>query len=149
MLSSGMDIGPAAAGDLPAIRDLLRGCALTADDVDGEGAQHFLVAREGGELAGCIGLEVHAEAGLLRSFAVAQSHRRRGVGAVLHERAVELARNLGTRDLFILTTTVRERALRNGFEDVARESVPEVIREGSQFRALCPASAACMRLRLT
>jgi amino-acid N-acetyltransferase len=67
---------------------------------------------------------------------------------VLHERAVELARNLGTRDLFILTTTVRERALRDGFEDVARESVPETIREGSQFRGMCPASAACLRLRV-
>ena len=144
-----MDIGPAAASDLPAIRDLLRACALSSDDVDGKGAQRFLVAREGGDLAGCIGLEVHGEAGLLRSFAVAQSHRRRGVGAVLHERAVELARDLGIHDLFILTTTVRERALRDGFEDVARESVPEVIREGSQFQGLCPATAACMRLRLT
>jgi N-acetylglutamate synthase-like GNAT family acetyltransferase len=54
----------------------------------------------------------------------------------------------GIRDLYILTTTVRERALRDGFEDVARERVPETIREGSQFRGLCPASAACMRLRL-
>jgi amino-acid N-acetyltransferase len=67
---------------------------------------------------------------------------------VLHGRAVELARALGIRDLYILTTTVRERALRIGFEDVARESVPEVIREGSQFRGLCPASAACLRLRV-
>jgi amino-acid N-acetyltransferase len=67
---------------------------------------------------------------------------------VLHERAVELARDLGIRDLFILTTTVRERALRDGFEDVAREVVPAAIREGSQFQGLCPASAACMRLRL-
>jgi amino-acid N-acetyltransferase len=143
-----MDIGPAAAGDLPAIRDLLRACALSPDDVDGTGAQRFLVARDGGELVGCIGLEVHGEAGLLRSFAVVRSHRRRGVGAVLHERAVELARDLGIRDLFILTTTVRERALRDGFEDLAREQVPEAIREGSQFRGLCPASAACMRLRV-
>jgi amino-acid N-acetyltransferase len=146
MLFSGMNIGPASAGDLPAIRDLLRGCALSADDVNGEGTQRFLVAREGGDLAGCIGLEVHGEAGLLRSFAVAPAFRRRGVGAALHDAAVEVARELGIRDLYILTTTVRERALRDGFEDVMRESVPEVIREGSQFRGLCPASAACMRL---
>jgi amino-acid N-acetyltransferase len=50
------------------------------------------------------------------------------------------------KELYILTTTVRERALRDGFEDVARESVPEGIRQGSQFQGSCPASAACMRL---
>jgi amino-acid N-acetyltransferase len=143
-----MDIGPASAGELPAIRDLLRACALSPDDVDGEGTQRLLVARDGRELLGCIGLEVHGEAGLLRSFAVAPSHRRRGVGAALNEAAVGLARELGIRDLYILTTTVREQALRAGFEDVAREGVPAVIREGSQFRGQCPASAACMRLRV-
>jgi amino-acid N-acetyltransferase len=143
-----MDIVPAAAGDLPAIRDLLQGCALSTDDVDGSGAQRFLVAGECKDLLGCIGLEAHGAAGLLRSFAVAPGSRGRGVGAMLHGRAVELARELGIRDLYILTTTVRERALRDGFEDVARESVPEAIREGSQFRGLCPTSAACMRLRV-
>lgn len=144
-----MDIGPAAAGDLPAIRDLLRDCALSTDDVDGRGAQHFLVAREGGAVVGSIGLEVHGEAGLLRSFAVASAFRRRAVGAKLHDRAVEMARELGVRDLYILTTTVRERALRDGFEDVERGSVPTSIREGSQFQGRCPATAACMRLRVT
>jgi amino-acid N-acetyltransferase len=148
MLWSGMDIGPASAGDLPAIRDLLRGCALSADDVDGSGAQRFLAARELGAMAGCIGLEVHGEAGLLRSFAVAPAFRRRGVGAALHDAAVGVARGLGVKDLYILTTTVRERALGDGFEDVARESVPAAIREGSQFKGQCPASAACMRLRV-
>jgi amino-acid N-acetyltransferase len=148
VLSSGMDIGPAPAGDFPAIRDLLRACALSADDVDGRGAQRFLVAREGGELQGCIGLEVHGEAGLLRSFAVAPAHRRRGMGAALHDRAVAMARELGVRELYILTTTVRGRALRDGFEDVPREAVPEAIREGGQFRGMCPASAACMRARV-
>ncbi len=123
-------------------------CGLSAEDVDGKGVQRFLVAREGGELVGCIGLEVHGEAGLLRSFAVAPASRRRGIGAVLHEAAVGLARDLGVKELYLLTTTVRERALRWGFEDVAREEVPPSIRAGSQFRGLCPATAACLRLRV-
>jgi amino-acid N-acetyltransferase len=148
MVWSGMDIGPAAAGDLPAIRDLLLACALSPDDVDGAGDQRLLIAREGEKLAGCIGLEVNGEAGLLRSFAVAPAFRRRGVGASLHDAAVALARGLGIRDLYILTTTVRERALRDGFEDVERGSVPAAIREGSQFNGQCPASAACMRMRV-
>jgi amino-acid N-acetyltransferase len=142
-----MDIGRAAAGDLPAIRALLRACDLRDEDV-GEAGQHFFLAHSGADLAGCIGIEVHGRDALLRSFAVAPAWRRQGLGAALHERAVEEARSLGIRDLYLLTTTVRERALRDGFEDVAREAVPEAIREGSQFRGLCPASAACMRVRV-
>ncbi|MGA8890282.1 MAG: arsenic resistance N-acetyltransferase ArsN2 [Anaeromyxobacteraceae bacterium] len=143
-----MEVRPATRDDLPAIRALLEASALPAADVDGEGAQRLLVAREDGRLAGCIGLEVHGDAGLLRSFAVAPPLRRRGIGAALHDAAVVQARTLGVRDLYVLTTTVKERALRTGFEEVAREQVPEALRAGAQFRSLCPASAACLRLRL-
>lgn len=130
------------------MRSLLEACGLDSSDVAGGPAQRFLVARAGGEIVGCIGLEIHGPSGLLRSFAVAPAWRRHGLGAALHAAAREMARAEGVRELYILTTTVRERALRDGFEDVARERVPEAIREGSQFRGLCPASAACMRLRL-
>jgi amino-acid N-acetyltransferase len=139
----------ASPEEIPRIRALLQACTLSAEDVDGEGAQRFLVARENGEIVGCIGLEVHGEAGLLRSFAVAPASRRRGVGALLHEAAVGLARELGVQELYLLTTTVRERALRGGFEEVAREDVPASIREGSQFRGMCPATAACLHRRVS
>jgi len=142
-----VDVAPATPADLPAVRELLLACDLRIEDVGGEG-QHFLLAREGGNLLGCIGLEIHGEAGLLRSFAVAPAARRRGIGAVLNDAALGLARSLSVRDLFILTTTVRERALRDGFVDVPREEVPEAIRAGPQFRGLCSATAACMRRRL-
>jgi len=142
-----MDIGRAAAGDLPEIRALLRACDLRDEDV-GEAIQVFLIARSGPELAGCIGLEVHGEDGLLRSLAVAPECRRRGLGAALHDRAVEVARGLGVRRLFLLTSTVRERASRSGFEDVPREELPASIRDSAQVRSLCPATAACMQLRI-
>jgi amino-acid N-acetyltransferase len=142
-----VEAAPATPADLPAVRELLLACGLLVEDVGGEG-QHFLLARDGEGLVGCIGLEVHGEAGLLRSFAVAPAARRKGIGAALNETALGLARSLGVRDLYILTTTVRERALRDGFVDLPREEVPDAIREGSQFRGLCPATAACMRMRL-
>lgn len=142
-----MEIGWASAGDLPEIRALLRACGLPDDDV-GTPGQRFLVARSGAGPLGCIGLEVHGPDALLRSFAVAPAQRRRGVGAALHDRAVKEAAALGVRRLYLLTTTVRERALRHGFADVPRELVPASIREGAQFRSLCPATAACMVLRV-
>jgi amino-acid N-acetyltransferase len=140
-----VDVAPATPADLPAVRDLLLACELRIEDVGGAG-QHFLLARAGAKLVGCIGLEVHGDAGLLRSFAVAPAARRQGIGAALHEAALRLARSLSVRDLYILTTTVRERALRDGFVDVPREEVPEAIRGGPQFQGLCTATAACMRV---
>ena len=134
--------------ELPRVRSLLEACGLEAGDVTGGPAQRFLVAREGGRIVGCIGLEVHGASGLLRSFAVEPSLRRRGLGNTLQAAAVELARAAGIRDLYLLTTTVRDRALRDGFVDVARELVPEPIRTGTQFRGLCPATASCMWLRV-
>ena len=142
-----MDIERASAGDLPEIRELLRACDLRDEDV-GEAGQHFLVARSGNELVGCIGLEVHGQDALLRSFAVLPARRRQGLGVALHDRAVAEARALGVRRLFLLTITVRERAARSGFEDVPRQEVPASIREGAQFGSLCPATAACMQLRI-
>jgi amino-acid N-acetyltransferase len=142
-----MDIGRAVAGDLPEIRALLRACDLRDEDVGG-GGQLFLIARSGAELTGCIGIEVHGRDALLRSFAVSPVCRGRGVGAALHGRAVEEARALGVRRLFLLTNTVRERAARSGFEDFPREDLPASIRDGAQVRLLCPATAACMQLRI-
>jgi amino-acid N-acetyltransferase len=142
-----MDIGRAAAGDLPEIRALLRACDLRDEDVGGAG-QVFLIARSGLELTGCIGVEFHGQDALLRSFAVSPACRGRGLGAELHDLAVEEARTLGVRRLFLLTSTVRDRAVRSGFEDFPREDLPASIRDGAQVRHLCPATAACMQLRI-
>jgi amino-acid N-acetyltransferase len=140
-----VEIREAAPGDLPAIRRLLAACGLPTADVGGAG-QKFLAATRRGALVGCIGLEEHGRAGLLRSFAVAPGERRRGIGAALHDRAVGLARSHGIDELWILTTTARERALRSGFAEAARDEVPEGVRESAQFRGLCPASASCLRM---
>ena len=142
-----MEIVTARAEELPGLRALVRSCGLRDEDM-GLPGQRFLLAREGGRLVGCIGLEPHGAAGLLRSFAVEPGWRGRGAGRALHERAVALSRELGIRDLYVLTTTVRKMALAWGFEEVARDAVPEPIRQGDQFRALCPASAACLRLKV-
>lgn len=75
-------------------------------------------------------------------------HRGLGLGAALHARAVEEARALGVRRLFLLTGTVQERAARSGFEAFPREDLPASIRDGAQVRSLCPATAACMQLRI-
>ena len=142
-----MRIRPAGPGDLPAIRELLRDSGLPADDVGTEG-QLFLVARDGERLRGCIGLEMAGEVGLLRSLVVAPEARGAGVGRALHDAAVGQARERGGVALYALTITIRDLAIRWGFEEVPRDEVPASIRAGAQFRSLCPATATCLRLRI-
>ena len=49
----------------------------------------------------------------------------------------------------LLTETADDFFSALGYRVVARESVPEAIRRSAEFRALCPASATCMRKALS
>ena len=141
-----LELAPARPEDLPAIRALLAEVGLPADDV-GAAEQVFLVASDGGGLAGCIGLEIHGESALLRSFAVSPQRQGKGIGRALSQRAIAEARARGVADLYLLTTTVEELASRAGFVRIDRAEVPEAVRASAQFRTLCSATAACMVLR--
>jgi amino-acid N-acetyltransferase len=54
-------------------------------------------------------------------------------------------RAAGVERLFALTTDAAAFLAAQGFEPVARESVPERIRGTAQFASLCPDSATVMR----
>lgn len=134
----------ARAHDLALARDLLRRVALPEDGV----ADHFgnyLVVRDASRLVGLCGVEVCGEDGLLRSVAVDPDYRDEGIGSLLVAGAKELARRLGLRDLYLLTTTAAPFFRRHGFEDRARDQAPEAVRESWEFRTGCPASSAFMR----
>ena len=140
---AGVSVERAGAGDLEAIRALLAACALPSADVGREG-QLFLVAREGGVLVGCVGLEPYGEAALLRSLAVTTERRGRGISLALHGAVVAEARSRGIRELYLLTTTVAPLLARWGFREIPREAVPEAVRRSPEFATLCPAAATCM-----
>ena len=60
----------ARSDDLEDILGLLRSVDLPETGV-AEAIERFVLIRDGGGLAGCCGLELHGEHGLLRSLAVA------------------------------------------------------------------------------
>jgi amino-acid N-acetyltransferase len=137
---------PAIASDWPAVAMLLQ-----RYDLPLEGAQahleNFVVAVNGkGELEGVAGLERYGEVGLLRSVAVAE--RRRGVGAALVERILELARSLGMQQVVLLTTTAADYFPRFGFQRIERSEAPAAVHASAEFQGACPASATVMLLRL-
>jgi amino-acid N-acetyltransferase len=65
----------------------------------------FWVADEDGEIVGCCCLEVYSpKIAELRSLAVRDSHRRRGIGAELTARAVEEAKRRGIPQVLVVTS---------------------------------------------
>lgn len=146
-MSESYGFRPATLDDAPAVRALLAGASLPVDDVS-VGRQQYLLAHSGGALVGCVGLEAYGDVGLLRSFAVEPTRRRQGLGAILFERMVAHALLGGVKTAYALTTSAERFCLAHGFERVERAEVPAPIAATAQFRALCPASAACFRRRL-
>jgi amino-acid N-acetyltransferase len=91
------------------------------------------------------GLEIHGEDGLLRSVAVEEDYRGQGLGASLVEAAMERAKKVSLRFVYLLTTSAREYFARRGFSDCPRDEAPAAIRESWEFRSGCPSTAAFMK----
>lgn len=142
-----MEIGPAGARDLEPL------CALLAAmDLPTEGLREHLgtalVAREGGDVVGCVALEVYGDAALLRSLAVVPSRQGTGVGRRLAQEALSLGRERGVRTFCLLTTTAPEFFARHfAFRRVPRDAVPMAVRQSIEFVSACPSSAQAMLLR--
>lgn len=98
---------PVRPVDLVDVRALLVCCQLPTEDLEHAHLEHFVVCRSGDELVGVVGLEVLGKMALLRSLAVAPTHRGRRVAHLLWDQARLLARDRSVRDLYLLTTTPR------------------------------------------
>lgn len=148
MTARGMDEGaprvrPAAPADLPAVERLLTASGLPLDGVR-EALPAFVVAEAGEDVVGVAGLEVCCDNALLRSVAVADAWRSRGVGRTLVTHVIADAESRGIHALYLLTTTADRYFPSFGFRQVTRDEVPEDVRATAEFRSACPASATVM-----
>ena len=137
-------IRQAQSSDRRAIRALLKKADLPFEDVQ-TGRQTFLVAVCEGRIVGTAGLEAYGESGLLRSLAVAEESRGRGLGSELVENMTEEARKTGVRELYLLTMTAAPFFTRRGFEKIDRSKAPAPLQGTTEFASLCPVSSVCMR----
>jgi N-acetylglutamate synthase-like GNAT family acetyltransferase len=133
----------AAPADLTAVEALLTASGLPLDGVR-DALASFVVAESGTDLVGVAGLEVCCDNALLRSVAVRPEWRSHGVGRALVTRVISDAESRGIRALYLLTTTADRYFPTFGFRTIARDDVPEDVRETSEFREACPASATVM-----
>jgi len=140
-------IEPARPDDLAAILALLERGRLPAAGIE----QHVagaVVARDDQRVIGCAAVELYEQAGLLRSVAVDQDFRGRGLGVRLTEAALTSARARGVRTLYLLTETAAGFFPRFGFRPIPRDQVSPAVRRSVEFTTACPASAQAMVVEL-
>jgi amino-acid N-acetyltransferase len=136
-------IRQAEARDLPAVLGLLSDAELPIDGA-AEHLESFFVVDEGDRIVASVGVEVHGDAALLRSLAVAPGSRGAGLGAALLRRALHEASGRAG-GVYGLTTTAETYLSRFGFERVPRSSLPEALLASSQLQGACPSSATAMK----
>ena len=138
------ELRPARPAELDAIAGLLRAADLPVEDLNAAMLDAFVVATEGGNCVGVVGLEIHESYALLRSLAVEPRHRSRGLGARLVAAIEADARARGVVALYLLTTTATTFFERVGYVAHDRAAVPSAIAATTEFSSLCPDTADCL-----
>ena len=127
-----------------AIAAILSAEKLPVDDLP-EPLDNFLVAVDGEQLIGVIGLEIYGGYGLLRSLAVLPGHRNRGIAGKLIQQLEDLATSRDLTELYLLTETAPGYFVRKGFRKITRDMVPDDVKKSSEFSHVCPVSAIVMK----
>ncbi|HWV55892.1 MAG TPA: arsenic resistance N-acetyltransferase ArsN2 [Longimicrobiales bacterium] len=139
----GAVLRPARPEDLPSVLTLLQASKLPVEGVAAAFGR-FVVADAEGRMVGAAGIEVYGSVGLLRSVAVAEGYRGRGLGAALTDTVLRRASAEGITDAYLLTETVAEFFAGCGFQRIARSDAPEDIRTSMEFARLCPTTSTLM-----
>jgi N-acetylglutamate synthase-like GNAT family acetyltransferase len=137
-------LGAARAEELEAVLGILVGSGLPTAGVTDFFPGGYVVARSGSNVVAVAGLEIHGDVGLLRSVAVLPARRGSGLARRLVDDRLRAAREHSLRAVYLLTTTASDYFRGLGFEDRARAEAPEPLRQSSEFRTVCPESAACL-----
>jgi len=142
---SDITIIPASVADLSAIKQLLTQNSLPLQGVD-DHWKTFVVARDGARIVGCGGSEAYQFAALIRSVAVADDYRSKGVGRRIVRQLIDRLASRGIREFYLLTTTAESYFKKRGFKTIDRDEVHPQLLASREFQDACPTSAVCMRL---
>jgi amino-acid N-acetyltransferase len=134
----------AAAEDLPSILALLAQAGLPTSDLAPGALEDFIVALDGGQVVGTVGLERHGDHGLLRSLVVAPGWRDQGLGRALVEAIEARAITAGLQSLTLLTQTAAPFFAARQYTAIDRAHAPAPVRSSREFTTLCPAASACL-----
>jgi len=132
---------------LDSVKSLLRDCGLPYEDC-GSHISNFIGIVDKESLIAIGGIEVLNKIGLLRSVAVQEDYRGRGLATVIVDYLHEQARTEALQSLFLLTETAESYFAKLGYRAVSRDELPVEIKATRQFQSLCPASAQAMEIQL-
>src|SRR5688500_15507568 len=132
-------IRTARTTDWPAVSALLTKTKLPLDGAEAALAG-FLLAFRGDHLVGSVGMVPYRDCAFLRSLAVDEEERRRGLGLLLVERLLDRARRDGRRSVVLLTETAAGFFPRFGFREITRDAAPEAVKSSVEFVSACPQS---------
>ena len=135
--------------DETAIKQFLEANELLHQDIEPTDLKHFLMARDSSAMIGLVGLEIQGGLALLRSLAVNEGYRNRGLATLLIEKIEDYARSLKISTLYLLTMTAEDFFQKRDYQRTARETAPTGIQETAEFKELCPATAAFMVKNIT
>ncbi len=126
---------------------LLANAGLPTSDIDWKNI-HFETEYLNDVLIACGAIEIYGEYGLLRSLAVREEHRGKGVGEKVTRNVLEIAQKREIKKIYLLTTDAEEFFKKLGFVSILKTEAPTAIHKLPQFQDICPDSAVCMVLSI-
>lgn len=139
-----MGIEFASVLDEPWIRQLLISCGLPQEDLHRDHFIHFVVYKERGLILGVVGLQIFGRIALLRSLAVNERYRNRGIASQMVAKIEEYGRSQQIEKLYLLTTSAEEFFAKRGYQRIDRKFAPPEIKATREFQNLCPDSSVCL-----
>ncbi len=128
------------------IVDLLKDSGLPHLDIPGEDVSVYGFY-EDNELVASGAIEYADDFILLRSLAVADPHKNKGLGTKVVEYLEDLVTESGCRYYYIITE-IPEYFKKMGFKVIQRQDCPEPIQQTAEFTTFCPEDATVMKKTL-
>lgn len=150
IVSDSVTFSFANAADEGQIKQILNASGLEYGDISTSQLQHFLKAQDTktSTISGVVGVELKGNVGLLRSLAVAEAHRCRGLATRLVNKIEAYARSKKVDTLYLLTLTAEDFFSARGYHKTDRSSAPPALQATTEFKGICPQTAVCMKKHL-
>ena len=129
------------------LQQLLKSEKLCYNDIAEDGVELYGVKIKHVHV-GYFGFEQFNENALFRSMLVQPDARKRGYGSLIWNEAKSKLKEMGVRNVYLLTDTATSFFEKQGFVIVDRNSAPEAIAKTTEFIEFCPDSSVCMKIEI-
>lgn len=130
--------------DISDVKILLQENNLPVSDINEKIT--FFAQKENEKIIAVGGMESAGEDAIIRSIAVSDPFKGKGLGNKITSRLINYAREKGKKDIYLLTTTAENYFAKFRFKKIDRNQVPAAVQKSTQYTSVCPVSAVVMKL---